>query len=200
MSRRSFPMADATLRIKGGVGIDGHELGGALIPPSLESPPDALSYVHGSSTLPLIGDTIGVVFDRTVARFGDREALVVRHQKMRWTYRELKQRVDDLAGGLLALGLKPGDRIGIWSPNNCRVGADPVRHGQGRADPGQHQPGLSPHRAGIRAEQGRLHGADHCAAFKTSDYLGMVRDAGAGAGPRRAGQRSTRQAAEPARS
>jgi fatty-acyl-CoA synthase len=77
-----------------------------------------LSYVSGTSTVPLIGETIGVYFDRVVDRWGSREALVVRHQAIRWTYAELKERVDALAAGLLALGLEPGDRVGIWSPNN----------------------------------------------------------------------------------
>src|SRR6516162_9793388 len=78
-----------------------------------------LSYVHGASDAPFIGDTIGVHFDRMVERFGERDALIVRHQHVRWTYRELKERVDAFAAGLLALGLKRGDRIGIWSPNNA---------------------------------------------------------------------------------
>ena len=76
------------------------------------------SYVHGASAVPLIGDTIGVHFDRAVARWPDSEALVVRHQGVRWTYRELQRQVDAFAAGLLALGLEPGDRVGNWSPNN----------------------------------------------------------------------------------
>jgi fatty-acyl-CoA synthase len=77
-----------------------------------------LSYVSGTSSLPLSGDTIGAAFDRAAARWGDRLALVVRHQNVRWTYSELKQKVDGVAAGLIALGLEPGNRIGIWSPNN----------------------------------------------------------------------------------
>jgi len=77
------------------------------------------SYVHGASAVPLIGDTIGVHFDRAVARWPESEALVVRHQGVRWTYRELQRQVDAFAAGLLALGLEPGDRVGIWSPNNA---------------------------------------------------------------------------------
>ena len=77
------------------------------------------SYVHGASALPLIGDTIGVHFDRAVARWPESEALVVRHQGIRWTYRELQRQVDAFAAGLLALGLESGDRVGIWSPNNA---------------------------------------------------------------------------------
>ncbi len=78
-----------------------------------------LSYVHGASQTPLIGVTIGEFFDQTVAQFGERDALIVRHQQVRWSWRQLKQRVDDFAAGLLALGLEPGARIGIWSPNNA---------------------------------------------------------------------------------
>jgi len=77
------------------------------------------SYVHGASATPLLGDTIGVHFDRAVARWPDNAALVVRHQGIRWTYRDLQRQVDALAAGLLALGLERGDRIGIWSPNNA---------------------------------------------------------------------------------
>jgi fatty-acyl-CoA synthase len=82
-------------------------------------PDAAFSYVHGAADTPLIGDTIGTVFDRTVAQWGDHPALVVRQQDTRWTYEQLAERVDGLASGLLALGLQPGDRIGIWSPNNA---------------------------------------------------------------------------------
>jgi fatty-acyl-CoA synthase len=76
------------------------------------------SYVHGASKTELLGETLGVNFDKVAALHTDREALVVRHQNIRWTYGDLKREVDAFAGGLLALGLEPGDRIGIWSPNN----------------------------------------------------------------------------------
>ena len=75
------------------------------------------SYVHGVSTTPLLGETVGAHFDRATARWPDDEALVVRHQSIRWTYRQLAQEVDAFATGLLKLGLRPGDRVGIWSPN-----------------------------------------------------------------------------------
>ena len=75
------------------------------------------SYVHGNSGPPLIGKTIGALLDDVSATDGNREALVVAHQKIRWTYAELKSRSDAFASGLLALGLEPGDRVGIWSPN-----------------------------------------------------------------------------------
>lgn len=75
------------------------------------------SYVHGNSGPPLIGKTIGALLDEVSATDGSREALVVAHQEIRWTYSELKMRSDAFASGLLALGLEPGDRVGIWAPN-----------------------------------------------------------------------------------
>lgn len=75
------------------------------------------SYVHGNSGPPLIGKTIGALLDEVSATDGSREALVVAHQEIRWTYAELKSRSDAFASGLLALGLEPGDRVGIWAPN-----------------------------------------------------------------------------------
>ncbi|MDE0392493.1 MAG: AMP-binding protein [Rhodospirillales bacterium] len=80
--------------------------------------PQAMSYVSGASANPLLGLTIGAQLDRTAARFPDNEALVVRQQDVRWSYGALTEKVDAFAAGLLALGLEPGDRIGIWSPNN----------------------------------------------------------------------------------
>jgi len=79
----------------------------------------AMSYVSGVADRPLLGETIGRQFDRTVERWGDRLGLVVRQQGVRLTWRELQGRVDAFAAGLLALGLRPGDRVGIWSPNKA---------------------------------------------------------------------------------
>ena len=76
------------------------------------------SYAHGASIKPLLGETLGVNFDLAAEKWGDNDALIVRHQGIRWTYNDLKKEVDAFAAGLLALGLEPGDRIGIWSPNN----------------------------------------------------------------------------------
>ncbi|MEL4071030.1 AMP-binding protein [Ochrobactrum sp. GPK 3] len=76
------------------------------------------SYIHGASDRFLIGDTIGNHLDRIAEQHPDRPAVVVRHQNIRLTYAELNARVDALAAGLLAIGLRPGERVGIWSPNN----------------------------------------------------------------------------------
>ena len=78
---------------------------------------NGISYVHGPSLTPLIGETIGANFDRIVVSDPEREALVVRDQDVRWTYAELGARVDRLARAFVATGLRPGDRMGIWAPN-----------------------------------------------------------------------------------
>lgn len=75
------------------------------------------SYKCGAAAEPLVYDTIGNLFDDTVARFPDSAALIVPHQNIRWTYRQYQQEVDRLATGLLAIGIAPGDRVGIWAPN-----------------------------------------------------------------------------------
>jgi len=75
------------------------------------------SYVHGTSPIPLLGDTIGENLRRTVELHGDREALVVRSQDYRATYRELYDSTSVLARAVMASGIEPGDRVGIWSPN-----------------------------------------------------------------------------------
>jgi fatty-acyl-CoA synthase len=75
------------------------------------------SYAHGTSTTPLLGDTIGANLARTAATHAGRDALVVRHQAIRWSYAELDERVDRVARALIAAGLEQGDRIGIWAPN-----------------------------------------------------------------------------------
>ncbi|MGM0703475.1 MAG: AMP-binding protein [Pseudomonadota bacterium] len=78
---------------------------------------DHNSYVSGISDTPLKGQTIGDCFDETVARFPDGDALLSLHQGLRYTWRELRAAVDAAARALIALGVKKGDRVGIWSPN-----------------------------------------------------------------------------------
>ena len=76
-----------------------------------------LSYVHGATDAPLLGETIGANLRRTVERFAEREALVVRSQGYRATYRQLWDATTHLAKALLARGVAKGDRAGVWAPN-----------------------------------------------------------------------------------
>ena len=77
----------------------------------------ARSYFHRASSIPLLHETLGGALDKAAARWPAQEAVVVRDQGVRLTFTALRHAADSLAAGLIALGLKPGDRVGIWSPN-----------------------------------------------------------------------------------
>jgi fatty-acyl-CoA synthase len=134
------------------------------------------SYVHGASDIPLIGETIGAHFDRVVERFGARDALIVHHQNISWNYRELQREVDAFAAGLIALGLKPGERVGIWSPNN----AEWIITQFATAKAGLILVNINP--AYRLAELEYALNKSGCVAlitasrFKTSDYIAMLRE------------------------
>ena len=137
------------------------------------------SYSSGTSSVPLLGDTIGDNLARTVARFPDREALVDVPDRAAagptpsWTPTWTRW-----PGGCSRTGVAKGDRVGIWSPNCAGVGAAAVRHGEDRRDPGQRQPGLPQPRAGLRGQPVR-----HAAAGqrRRAQELGLPRDGRAGA-------------------
>jgi fatty-acyl-CoA synthase len=78
-----------------------------------------LSQAGGSTVVPLLEETIGESLEHATARFGDRDALIVRHQGIRCTYQQFDEATDRLAKAFLELGVALGDRIGIWSPNNA---------------------------------------------------------------------------------
>jgi len=134
------------------------------------------SYAHGVSTTPLLGETIGANLKRTVARWPERDAVVVRHQDVRWSYTTLNEAADGLAAGLLSLGLEPGERVGIWAPN----GIEWVTAQFATAKAGLILVNINPayrlselEFALKKVECSALVTAD---SFKTSDYIAMLRE------------------------
>src|ERR1700761_7767046 len=75
------------------------------------------SYDAGPTDSPILEETIGANFERTVAAYSDNEVLVDAAQGLRYTYAELNAEIDAIARGLMAMGIEKGDRVGIWAPN-----------------------------------------------------------------------------------
>ncbi len=134
----------------------------------------ALSHDTGAVSTPLIDQTISHNLAATIAAHAEREALVVRHQGVRWTYRELGERVDELARALVARGFAQGDRIGIWAPNcaewvlvqfaTARIGVILVNI----------NPAYRTHEVQYALQQSGCKGLFAATTFKTSDYVAMV--------------------------
>ncbi|NGY64434.1 AMP-binding protein [Lentzea sp. NEAU-D13] len=134
------------------------------------------SYASGPSDVPLLGDTIGDNFDRTVAADPDREALVEVPTGRRWTYAQLRQDVNVLALGLLETGVTKGDRVGIWAPNmaewtllqyaTAKIGAILVNI----------NPSYRTHELEYVLNQAGISTLVSAREFKTSDYAGMIEE------------------------
>ena len=138
--------------------------------------PNPVSYLHGTSLTPLIGETVGANFDRIVASYPDRDAVVVRHQDVRWTYAEFGAGVDRVARALVGAGLRPGDRMGIWAPN-C---AEWLLVQYASAKAGVILVNINPAYRTSELEfvlnQSGCRLLISARAFKSSDYVAMVRD------------------------
>ncbi|PAT43784.1 AMP-binding protein [Vandammella animalimorsus] len=134
------------------------------------------SYAQGSAAPALIEQTIGDFFDAMALQHPGREALVSRHQGQRYTYRELQAKVNQFASALLRTGLQPGDRIGIWSHNNVEW----VLMQLATAKVGLVLVNINPAYRTAEAEYAlNKVGCKALVAmpsFKTSDYLGMLRE------------------------
>ena len=134
----------------------------------------AVSYASGTAEQPLLGETIGDNFDRTAATCPDQEALVDCASGRRWTYRALAHDVDQLARGLLSLGIAKGDRVGIWAPNipewvhvqyaTAKIGAILVNI----------NPAYRRHELEFVLTQSGLHTLIAVPQFKASDYAAMI--------------------------
>ena len=143
-------------------------------------PHDGLSQVCGTSDVPLSDSTVHALLDAAARRWPDRDAAVFVEQGVRFTWRQLLEQVEATAAGLWALGVRSGDRVGIWSPNRAewvltqfataRIGAILVN-----INPAYRLSELeyALTRTGIVL-------LVTAAAFKSSDYLGLLRQLGVG--------------------
>jgi fatty-acyl-CoA synthase len=132
------------------------------------------SYDAGPTDIPILEETIGENFERTVAAYPDAEALVDVAGQRRWTYRELNDEIDLVARGFMALGIEPGERVGIWAPNcaewtivqyaTAKIGAILVNI----------NPAYRTHELSYVLNQSGVRTLISATAFKTSDYVGMV--------------------------
>ena len=135
-----------------------------------------LSYAHGASDTPLRYETVGQAFDQAVAAYSSRTALVSRHQKIRWTYREFQEQVDALAAGLVALGLEPGERIGIWAPNCAEWTVTQYATAKAGLILVNINPAYRPQELEYCLNKVGCAALVTAVRFKTSDYIGMLND------------------------
>ncbi len=132
------------------------------------------SYAHGTSPVPLLGETIGDNLQRTVARVGDRPAIVSCHQGVRLTYAELDAQVDRVARGLVALGIAAGDRVGIWAPNRVEWALVQYATAKVGAILVNVNPAYRTHELEYVLRQSGCRMLVAAPAFKSSDYVAMV--------------------------
>lgn len=136
-----------------------------------------LSYVHGASNIPLLGETIGENLKNTVQKFPNEEALICSHQNYRATYTEFWNQTSEVAKALIALGIQKGDRVGVWSPNcyqwvllqyaTARIGAILVNI----------NPAYRTSELVFVLNQAEISYLFSALSFKSSNYVQMVSDA-----------------------
>ncbi|WP_185994458.1 AMP-binding protein [Nocardioides campestrisoli] len=134
------------------------------------------SYAAGETDSPLLEETIGANLDRTVAAHPDREALVEVATGRRWTWAELGRDVDRVARALIAAGMRPGDRVGVWAPNCAEWTL--VQYGTAKAGVVlvNVNPSYRTHEFAFVANQSGMRMLIAAESFKTSDYRGMVEE------------------------
>ncbi|MGB8347188.1 MAG: AMP-binding protein, partial [Ktedonobacteraceae bacterium] len=134
------------------------------------------SYASGVSDVPLLGLTIGDLFDQTAATYPDHPALISRQQQIRLTYRELQAQVDQCAKGLLSLGLHKGQRVGIWSPNRAEWCITQFATSKIGVILVNINPSYRLHELEYALKQASCTGIVIAPEFKTSDYTQMLYD------------------------
>jgi fatty-acyl-CoA synthase len=132
------------------------------------------SYVSGIADAPLLGETIGQALDRAAARWPDRLALIDRALDIRWSWRDLADRAEAFAAGLLALGLQPRDRIGIWSLNRAEWALTQFAAAKAGLILVTVNPAYRLHELEYALNLVGCAALVTATAFKTSDYLGML--------------------------
>ncbi|NYD40675.1 AMP-binding protein [Nocardioides panaciterrulae] len=134
------------------------------------------SYAQGETTPPLLEETIGANFERTVAANPDREALVEVASGRRWTWAELDRDVDALARGLMAAGVEKGQRVGIWAPNCAEWTLTQYACAKAGAILVNVNPAYRTHEFAYAVNQSGMRLLLAASSFKTSDYRGMVEE------------------------
>lgn len=132
------------------------------------------SYTSGGSTTPLLGLTIGDMFDQTVEKYPEHLALIVRHQGLRLTYRQLQAQVNQCARGLLHLGIKKGERVGIWAPNRAEWCITQFATSKIGAILVNLNPAYRSHELEYALKQSGCRALVTAAQFKTSNYTEML--------------------------
>ncbi|MDN5743861.1 MAG: AMP-binding protein, partial [Nocardioidaceae bacterium] len=133
-----------------------------------------LSQAAGETTTPLLEETIGANLERTVAAWPDREALVEVASGRRWTWREFDHAVDQVARGLIGLGLEKGDRVGMWAPNCAEWTIAQFAAAKAGTILVNVNPSYRTHELAYAVNQSGMRLLLSATRFKASDYQGMV--------------------------
>src|SRR4051794_17381955 len=132
------------------------------------------SYASGTSSVPLLGETIGENLERTAADFPDHEAVVVPFQQVRLAYATFDELVDQVARGLMAFGLEKGERVGIWSPNSLEWLLLQYASAKAGAVLVNINPAYRTHELAYVLQQSACRVLVAATEFKTSNYVEMV--------------------------
>ncbi|NDP39742.1 MAG: AMP-binding protein [Rhodoferax sp.] len=143
---------------------------------ALTAPASSRSLSSGATNVPLIEQTLGEFFDAMVARQPEHDALVSAHQQLRYSYRELQTASKQLASALLGLGLKPGERVGIWSHNNAQWLLTQLATAQVGLILVNINPAYRVAELDYALNKVACKALVTMARFKTSDYVGMLRE------------------------
>jgi fatty-acyl-CoA synthase len=132
------------------------------------------SYTSSTADKPLIGMTIGDKFDEIANTYPDNDALIVLHQNVHWSYRELQQQANQCARALLSMGVRKGDRVGVWSPNCSEWTVSQIATAKIGAILVNINPAYRTHELEYALNQSGARFLITADSFKTSDYRGML--------------------------